>query len=150
MFKAYEGCTENSLICTEKSIIVENNFGYIQPDIDTTDGRTTTPGVTRIDLDKNGVGHKVWTSDAVSIPSAISKMSLANGIIYCYSKPAGPGTTDPWYFTAVDFRTGKVLWKRLSGTGELYDNFYAGTYIGPDGTLYQGVIGGIVAMRDGG
>jgi hypothetical protein len=150
VFQAFKSCTENSLICTEKSIIVENNFGYIEPGIDTVDGRTSTPGVTRIDLDKDGVGHKVWTNDSVSIPSAISKMSLANGIVYCYSKPAGPGTTDPWYFTAVDFRTGKVLWKQLSGTGQLYDNFYAGTYIGPDGTLYQGVIGGIVAMRDGG
>ena len=150
VFAAYKGCTENSLICTEKSIIVENNFGYTQPDIDTVDGRTTTPGVTRIDLDKKGAGHKVWSTDEVSIPSAISKMSLANGIVYCYTKPAGPGTTDPWYFTALDFRTGKVLWKQLSGTGQLYDNFYAGTYIGPDGTLYQGVTGGIVAMRDGG
>ena len=149
VFNAYAGCTENSLVCTEKSIVVENNFGYRQPDVDTVGGRTTTPGMTRIDLDKKGVGHKVWTSDQISVPSAITKMSLANGIIYCYTKPAGPGTTDPWYFTALDFRTGKVLWKQLSGTGELYDNFYAGTYIGPDGTLYQGVVGGLVAMRDG-
>ena len=149
VFQAYKGCTENSLVCTEKSIIVENNFGYRQPSVDTVDGRTTTPGLTRIDLDKNGAGHKVWTSTSVSVPSAITKMSLANGIIYCYSKPAGPGTTDPWYFTAVDFRNGKVLWKRLSGTGALYDNFYAGTYIAPDGALYQGVVGGIVKMTDG-
>lgn len=57
--------------------------------------------------------------------------------------------TDPWYFTAQDYRTGNVLWKQLSGTGELYDNPCAGTYIGFDGTLYQGVIGGVVAMSDG-
>jgi hypothetical protein len=55
----------------------------------------------------------------------------------------------PLYFTAVDHRTGKVVWKQLSGTGELYNSFYAGTCIGPDGALHQGALGGVVAMRDG-
>jgi len=148
VFKAGASCTENSLVCTDRSIIVENNYGYRSWSQDTTEGRTTTPGITRIDLDKKGRGHVVWTNDSVSIPSVISKMSLANGLIYTYTKPAGPGTTDPWYFTALDFRTGKTVWKQLSGTGYLYDNFYAGTFLGPDGTLYVGVLGGISAMRD--
>ena len=39
--------------------------------------------------------------------------------------------------------------KQLAGTGVLYDNDYAATYIGPDGTFYVGVNGGIVAMKDG-
>jgi len=133
VFTAYKSCTENSLVCTEKSIVVENNFGYREPDEDTVNGRTTPPGITRIDLDRNGKGHKVWTNDTVSIPSSITKMSVANGIIYCYTKPAGPGTTDPWYFTALDFRNGKTLWKQLTGTGQLYDNFYASMYIAPTG-----------------
>jgi hypothetical protein len=149
VFRAGASCTENSLVCTDKSIIVENNYGYRSANQDTTQGRTTTPGITRIDLNKKGKGHVVWTNNAVSIPSLITKMSLANGLIYTYTKPAGPGTTDPWYFTALDFRTGKTVWKQLSGTGQLYDNFYAGCYIGPDGTLYVGVVGGISAMRDG-
>ena len=48
-----------------------------------------------------------------------------------------------------DFRNGKVVWKQLAGTGYLYDNDYAATYIGPDGTFYVGANGGIVAMKDG-
>ena len=149
VFKAYKGSNENSLVATDHSIIVENNYGYRDQQVDTTGGRTTLPGLARIDLDEHGRAHKVWTSYKVSIPSVISKLSLRNGLIYSYTKPAGPGTTDRWYFTAVDFRTGKTVWRQLAGTGFLYDNDYAGTYLGPTGTFYVGVNGGVVAMRDG-
>ena len=76
-------------------------------------------------------------------------MSLETGLIYTYTKPKGPATTDPWYFTAIDFETGETVWKELAGNGSLYNNHYAGAYIGPDGTLYVGVLGGIVAVRNG-
>jgi hypothetical protein len=41
-----------------------------------------------------------------------------------------------------------VAWSQLAETGQLYNNHYAPVYLGPDGTLYSGVLGGIVAMRD--
>ncbi|MEI8334182.1 MAG: hypothetical protein WCH74_10075 [Chloroflexota bacterium] len=148
VFGAYRGSTENSLVATEKSIVVENNYGYRSNEEYTTEGRTTTPGLVRIDLDSKGKASTVWTNSTIVIPSVVTKMSLKNGLIYTYTKPAGPGTTDRWYFTAVDFRTGKVVWSQLAGTGFLYDNNYAPVYLGPDGTLYAGVNGGIVAMRD--
>ena len=149
VFGAYEASNENSLVCTDRSIVVENNYGYVSPFQDTVGGFTTTPGLARIDLQKNGTWKKVWTTSELSIPSVVTKMSLASGLIYTYSKPAEADGTDPWYFTAVDFRNGKVVWKQLAGTGVLYDNDYACTYIGPDGTFYVGVNGGIVAMKDG-
>jgi hypothetical protein len=148
VFGAYKGSTENSLVATDKSIIVENNYGYRSNQQYTAQGRTTTPGLARIDLDKNGKARTVWTNSTIVIPSVVTKMSLKNGLIYTYTKPAGPGTTDRWYFTAVDFRTGKVVWQRLAGLGLLYDNDYAAAYLGPDGTFYVGVNGGIVAMHD--
>jgi hypothetical protein len=148
VFQPGQASNENSLIATEKSIIVENNFGYKDATKDTTHGRTTKPGIARIDVE-NDVCRTVWTNESVSIPSVVSKMSLANGLIYTYTKPKGPGTTDPWYFTAIDFETGEVVFKQLAGYGIMYNNHYAGAYIGPDGTLYVGVLGGIVAMRDG-
>jgi hypothetical protein len=120
---------------------------YSNPRTATVGGLTTTPGIARIDLDKKGC-RTVWSNESISIPSVISKMSVRNGLIYTYSKPHGPGATDPWYFTAIDFRTGKLAYKQLAGTGILYNNHYAGAYLGPDGTLYVGVLGGIVAMRD--
>lgn len=147
VFQPGQASNENSLIATDKSIIVENNFGYKDATKDTTHGRTTKPGIARIDVE-NDMCHTVWTNESVSIPSVVSKMSLANGLIYTYTKPKGPGTTDPWYFTAIDFWTGEVVFKKLAGYGLFYNNHYAGAYIGPDGTLYVGVLGGIVAMRD--
>ena len=147
VFQPGQASNENSLIATDTSIIVENNFGYKTVQ-DTTHGRTTKPGIARVDVE-NGACHTVWSNESESIPSVISKMSLANGLIYTYTKPRGPATTDPWYFTAIDFHTGTTVYSQLAGIGILYNNHYAGAYLGPDGTLYVGVVGGIVAMRDG-
>ncbi|MFD3544545.1 hypothetical protein ACFWUW_02820 [Streptomyces sp. NPDC058655] len=49
----------------------------------------------------------------------------------------------------MDFRTGERRWRRLTGTGALYDNNWAPITLGPDGTAYIGVFNGIVAVRDG-
>ncbi|APG23742.1 PQQ-binding-like beta-propeller repeat protein [Syntrophotalea acetylenica] len=148
VFQPGQASNENSLVATDTSIIVENNFGYKNALKDTTHGRTTTPGLARIDVE-NDACRTVWTNESESIPTLITKMSLATGLIYTYTKPKGPAATDPWYFTAIDFETGETVWKILAGVGVLYNNHYAGAYLGPDGTLYVGVLGGIVAVRDG-
>lgn len=147
VFQKGTSATENSLIGTNRSLIVENNYGYASMDV-TTNGATTTPGITRIDV-KSGTCFKKWTNTSVSVPSVVSKLSVANGLIYSYTKPQGPGTSDPWYFTAVDFRTGKVAYRVLTGTGKLYNNHYAPVYLGPDGAAFVGVLGGIVRVSDG-
>jgi hypothetical protein len=148
VFRPGSASNENSLIATDRSIVVENNFGYKAAQKDTTHGRTTKPGIARVDVDEDGNCRTVWTNETISIPSVISKMSLSSGLVYTYTKPKGPATTDPWYFTAVDFHTGEVVYSRLAGTGVLYNNHYAGAYLGPNGTLYVGVLGGVVALRD--
>jgi len=147
VFAPYGGDTENSLVATDRSIVVENNYGYVSTDT-TQDGHTTMPGITRIDVDANGSCHTVWNREEVSIPTVVTKMSVANGLIYTYTKPYNENGIDTWYFTAIDFRTGEVKWSQLAGTGILYNNHYAPVYLGPDGTLYAGVLGGIAAMRD--
>ncbi len=148
VFAPYQSDTENSLVATDRSIIVENNYGYASQTV-TDRGHTITPGITRIDMDADGTCHTVWTNERVNIPSVVTKMSLANGLIYSYTKPFQDDGISPWYFTAIDFRTGEVAWSQLAGTGQLYNNHYAPVYLGPDGTLYSGVLGGIVAMKDG-
>src|SRR3954467_4833364 len=45
VFDKGRGDTENSIIATDRSMIVENNYGYFPPPDATTNGRTTTPGV---------------------------------------------------------------------------------------------------------
>ncbi len=148
VFQPGNSSTENSLVATDKSIIVENNFGY-KDYKSTLDGSTTKPGITRIDLDEDGNGcHTVWTNTEEIIPTVVSKMSLASGLIYTYTKPKGPANTDAWYFTAIDFHTGQTVYSVLAGTGVLYNNHYAALNLGPDGTAYVGVFGGLIAIRD--
>jgi hypothetical protein len=147
VFSPNLGATENSLIAAGNSIIVENNYGYSGLAA-TSLGRATEPGVSRVDLDEGGGCHTVWTSTE-RVPSVVSKLSLQNGLIYTYTKDPGPGTTDAWYFTAVDFQTGTTVFKQLAGTGFRFNNNYSAVYLGPDGTAYVGVIGGIVSIRDG-
>ena len=57
----------------------------------------------------NGVDEQT-----VSIPTLISKMSLANGLIYTYTKQKGTATTDSWCFTVINFHTVERVWE---GTG---------------------------------
>lgn len=142
-----QSSNEQSLIATDRSIIVPNNYGYSSADA-TTHGNTTKPGMARIDVEPYGC-RTVWTNEEVVAPSVVNKMSVADGLIYSYTKPKGPANTDAWYFTALDFESGAVVYSRLAGTGILYNNHYAPVYLGPDGkTLYAGVVGGIVAIRD--
>jgi hypothetical protein len=145
VFSKGAGDTDQSLIATPTSIVVENNYGYSGPAA-TQNGKTTTPGLERIDLGGGGC-RKVWHSNETS-PSAVAKLSLANGIVYTYTKDARDDGEDGWYLTAIDFATGKTLWKALAGEGLGHNNNYAPVTLGPDGTAYVGVLGGLVALRD--
>ena len=66
------------------------------------------------------------------------KLSLANGLLYTYTKPARDDGKDPWYLTAIDARTGKTVYKRLGGEGLGFNNNYAPITLGPDGAAYSG------------
>jgi hypothetical protein len=148
VFAAGAGSTDNSLIGTGRSIVVENNYGYTGP-LATENGATTAPGVERIDILPKGAGcTPVWYSDQRA-PSAVPKMSLANGLVYLYTKPQREDEIDAWYLTALSFRTGETVYERLAGTGLGYNSNYAPVSIGPDGTAYVGALGGLIALRDG-
>ena len=59
--------------------------------------------------------------------------------------PGGPRATTGPRSTA---RNGKTAWSQYAGSGLNYNNNYAGLALGPDGTAYLGVVGGMVALRD--
>jgi hypothetical protein len=65
---------------------------------------------------------------------------------YTYTKPPREDNLDAWYLTALDFRTGRTVYRRLAGTGFGYNNHYAPVTLGPDGRACVGVLGGIVAL----
>jgi hypothetical protein len=147
VFQKGAGATDNSLIGTDRSMIVENNYGYSGPTA-TTDGRTTSPGLERVDIKEDLSGCRtVWRSSERA-PSVVPKLSLANGLVYTYTKPEDPNGTDAWYFTAISFHKGTTVYKKLAGTGLGFNNHYAPVSIGPDGTAYVGALGGLVLLRD--
>jgi hypothetical protein len=145
LFGKGASATDQSLIGTDRTLVAENNFGYSSPEA-TQDGATTSAGLQRVDV-RSGRCHTVWRSREVA-PSAVPKLSLAGGLVYTYTKPARRDRIDGWYLTAIDARTGRTAFRRLAGTGTLYNNNYAPVTLGPDGTAYLGVLGGIVAWRD--
>ncbi len=138
---------ENSLIAVNHSIIVENNYGN-RTVTSTLGPLTTVPGVDRVDFDPTtDQSQVVWENVTVAIPSVVSQLSTSDGLVYTYAKDA-----EGWYWAALDFQDGSLAAKSrvpLSNElgGVLANNFYSGIGIGPDGSAYAGVFGGIVVWR---
>lgn len=150
VFSKGESATENSLITTGRSILVENNYGYTDPFAPGGSQVISEPGFARVDLAANGRScRKVWTNQTVRAPSVVPKMSVDTGLVYTYSRPPDPSGAQGYYWTAIDYRTGRTVFDQFAGSGALFNNNYAGLTLGPDGTAYLGVIGGLVALRDG-
>jgi hypothetical protein len=147
VFSAGSSSTDNSLIGTGRSIIVENNYGYTGPGA-TLNGASTAQGIERIDINKEGTGcTPVWYG-AERAPSAVPKLSLAAGLVYAYTKPLRSDGIDAWYLTALSFRSGETVYEQLAGTGLGYNSNYAPVSVGPDDTAYVGALGGLVLLRD--
>jgi hypothetical protein len=148
VFKKGASATENSLLTAGRSIIVENNYGYQDP-FGPNSGAVTQPGFARVDVKKSGKGCKLkWTNKDVRAPTVVPKLSTKTGLIYTYARPEDPAAQG-YYWTAIDWRNGKTKWSQYAGSGLSFNNNYAGIAIGPTGTEYLGVVGGIVALRDG-
>jgi hypothetical protein len=148
VFSTGSSSTDNSLIGTGRSMIVENNYGYTGPAA-TINGASTAPGIERIDINKEGTGcTPVWYS-AERAPSAVPKLSLAAGLVYAYTKAPRADGIDAWYLTALSFRSGTTVYQRLAGTGLGYNSNYAPVSVGPDHTAYVGALGGLVLLREG-
>jgi len=148
VFSQGASATDNSLIGTGRSIVVENNYGYSGPTA-TEGGASTAPGIERIDISGDGKGCKpVWRSDERA-PSAVPKLSLGNGLVYAYTKPPRTDGVDAWYLSALSFATGRTAFAKLVGTGLGYNSNYAPISIGPDRSIYVGVLGGLTLLRDG-
>ncbi|MGV9826149.1 MULTISPECIES: hypothetical protein [unclassified Gordonia (in: high G+C Gram-positive bacteria)] len=142
VFSRGASATENSLIAAGNSLVVENNYGYSTAR--TSLGGSSTPGFARVDVSESGCSVR-WTNHTVAAPSVVPKLSLATGLVYTYTKNSG--VMAPWSWTAIDFRTGAIVWQRPAGSGPLFNNNYAGIAIGPTGTAYLGVLEGIVSLR---
>ena len=149
VFSKGASATENSLMGTKRSLIVENNYGYQDP-FGVNSGALTEPGFARVDVKKNGKGCvKKWTNTEVRSPTVVPKLSTKTGLIYTYSRPEDPLGDQGYFWTAIDYRTGETEWMKYAGSGLSFNNNYAGLALGPNGNAYLGTIGGIISLRDG-
>ncbi|MBP1701928.1 MAG: hypothetical protein H6Q38_1035 [Chloroflexi bacterium] len=143
------GALDNSLLGSRLSMIVENNYGY-EFNFDTLAVKDSEPGFERIDIDPNGTGcTKVWVNTQIASTSS-AKLSTRTGLIYTYARQYDD-QNDVWvyYWTALDFRTGEVVWQKMAGTGHTrFDAFWPALIVGPNETLYVGMLGGLAAMKD--
>jgi hypothetical protein len=150
VFTAGASATENTMIGHGRSLIVENNAGY---DLFRTmrGGRTSAPGLTRIDVREDASGcDVVWTSNEIS-QTTVPKLSAATGLVYTYTKMKNaPDEIDAYYLTAIDFATGLTRFRILTGTGMRFDNNWAAITLSPDGSAYVGVLNGLLRVRDRG
>ena len=142
--------TENSLLTNNRSLYVENNFGYQDP-FGPNSGALSAPGFARVDVKRNGRGcRKIWTNTRERAPSVVPKLSTKTGLIYTYTRdPSSIPGSQPYFWTAISARTGQTAFKVYAGNGLGFNNNYAGLAIGPTGTAYLGVTGGLIALRDG-
>ena len=139
---------ENSLIAVNNSVIVENNYGNSTPA--STLGRLTTqPGIDRVDFNPStGQSQVTWENPAVAVPSVVSQLSTADGLLYTYAKDRRG-----WYWAALSYpdrgaivAKQRIPWSKVAARAPA-NNYYGGRTVGPDGTAYEGVFGGIVAWR---
>lgn len=142
--------TDNSMIGWGRSIIMENNAGYISAH-EQRDWGAVRGGVVRVDLRADGSGcDTVWTSP-LKVPSVVAKLSAASGIAYFYSfepvTDADGKASQAWSIVGLDYRTGREVIRIPTGTGRAFDNNWASMSIAPDGTFYAGVTGGVVQVR---
>jgi hypothetical protein len=141
----------NSILGYRDSMVIQNSYGH--SDAYDKDGflRSTDslPGLARIDIKPGGKGlRKVWVNDEVTSVS-LPKLSTQTGLIYVIDRQDDSNGVDAYYWTAVDFRTGKVVWRKMAGRGVAWDSYFAPSSLGPTGTFYNGNYGGIAAVRDG-
>jgi len=140
-----ESATGASLVSVGTGVVVENNHGYEGP-LSTVLGRTSDGGLARVDVTDGSCSVR-WTSEEVA-PSSVPKLSLANGLLYAYTKPHSWWGANAWYLTAIDARTGRTVFKVRTGLGALMDNHHSAITLTRDGSAYVGTVGGLVRVRD--
>ncbi|RHZ64469.1 uncharacterized protein CDV56_109263 [Aspergillus thermomutatus] len=109
------------------------------------------PGVVRVDVAADGRSCEIaWEQKDLRIQS-VPLISTKNGLLYGYTQDVDLSLKGfwEWYAVALDWRTGKEVWRVRTGAGGTYNDDYQPGAIGPDGSFYQSVIGGIVKIHDG-
>jgi hypothetical protein len=136
------GATDGGLVAAGNAVVVQNAHGYGGP-LSTVLGRATTRGLALVDSDC----AVAWSVD-LDVPSSPPAVSIASGLTFVYLKRHSWLGVDAWYLGAVDLRTGGLVYAVRTGLNVLADSHHGAVTLGPDGSAYVPVLGGIVRVRD--
>jgi len=147
LFEPGASANENSIVAVGRSLLVQN--WYNAPNMIFGDHSQMTPGLWRVDIREDDSGcDVVWQNDEVAAPGTM-KLSTATGLVYGAMQERTIEGTRAWVALAVDFTTGETVYKISLGNGFYKDILYIPVYFDPDGTFYQPVLNGIIAVKDG-
>lgn len=109
-----------------------------------------SPGVACIDVMSDGKCELTWEVEDLHIQS-VPIISTKNGLMYGYTQSVKDSLYGNWvwYVVALDWETGKEMWRVRTGAGGTYNDDYEPGALGPDGSFFQSVIGGVIRVRDG-
>ncbi|WP_212829529.1 hypothetical protein [Catellatospora sp. TT07R-123] len=141
--------TENAPVAAGRSVFLTNSYGYDYPALPDDAGPSVpedapfTGGLTRVDVRADGTGcDVVWETGTRS--AALPRLSTADGRLYTAVQDGLLGDLDPFYFAAVDARTGAVSDQLLLGSALVNPLQTAGT--SRNGVYYQGTVTGVVRI----
>ncbi|CAG9997137.1 unnamed protein product [Clonostachys byssicola] len=160
IFKSNGSANENAMVGyydgSTYSVVVNNHYAapHIQS-LDTIDDingsfnnfTSLAAGMTRIDILEDGKCVVLWDTPIRS--TSVLSFSTANGLLYSYTQDdeLSPQGEYVWYFTAIDFASGKVVWRVRAGAGGAFNNNLAPTQLSPSGALWQIVLGGVTWLE---
>ena len=111
---------------------------------------TQSPGISKFFVAGDGSEcHLEWTNPTRMTTDLT--LSTKTGLLYGYDQSEQLANEGEyiWYTSAIDWTTGKTVWRARTGAGGSFNNYYRTTFLSPDGTLYQPVQGGLVLVKDG-
>jgi hypothetical protein len=146
LFGAEASAVEISPIGWGRSVVVKNDSGYRSAFHGTSEA-AIAGGITRVDIREDDSGcDVVWTAPE-RVPAVVGKLST-NGLLYFYTFEQQPDGENAWWFLALDFVTGKPVFKQFIGLGQRFDINWGSPAVARDGTVYLGILEGILAIGD--
>ncbi|WAO90727.1 Hypothetical protein NCS54_00816500 [Fusarium falciforme] len=110
-----------------------------------------SPGLTRIDFDERTEKCTIrWYNKSIRT-TVTPILSTKTGLLYMPTqdnKLAQQGSYI-YYMSAIDFETGKEVWKVRTGAGGVFSNNFLPPVLTKDGGVGHYVIGGFVKVKDG-
>ncbi len=137
------------------SVIVANGFATPAPLASPSDDgpgnnmNQMPGGVARIDVLADGSGCQTQWTAPLRLKTA-PVLATTTGLIYGYTQDDVRAATGSyiWYFAALDYPTGRVVWRQRAGAGSTKNDNGQPTILGANGVLYQTLPLGLTWMRD--